>query len=179
MYCRKCQYDLPDTTEVCPVCGTPTRRHARKQNLSLKRLVIFLDAITMASGLVHILLWATASHYVTDASRGLLLARQYQYQLYPDLATVDLIFAVLFLAIPIFSALMRYQLMRMRCKGRIFLVITLAATILWGILYPLLINAVTGMRSPLVWLVLIQSTVYAGLAIVPTIILLKSDKIIY
>ena len=178
MYCRKCQYDLPDTTEVCPVCGTPTRRHARKQNLSLKWLVYILDMITMLSGLLHALLWATASHYVTETTHGLWLDREYQYQLHPALVPVDIIFAILFFSIPVFSVLMRYQLMRMRSLGRIFLIITLAVTILWGILYPLLVSAVTGMISPLMGLVLVQAAVYVGLTTVPTVILMKSDKIV-
>ena len=179
MYCRRCQYDLPDGTEVCPVCSTPTPRGARKRNATLKWFIRFLDILTMLSGLIHALMWGSGSHFVHETTYGFLVDRQLQYDIHPGLLAVDILFAVLFLAIPIFSAMMRFQLMRERRIGRVFLVITLAVTLLWGLLYPLLICAVTGVLSSLMWVALVQSIVYAVLAAVPSVILLKSDKFIY
>ena len=179
MYCIKCQYDIPDGVGVCPVCNTPTRRTIRKHNASLKFFIRFLDILTMIAGLLHVFILVTASHYVKATTSGLFLDREYLYFAHPSLVYVDLLFAVLYLAIPTFSAIMRYKLMRERRIGKLFLVIALSVTLLWGILYPLAISAVTGTVPYMMRFALIQAGIYAVLAAVPAAILLKSDKFVF
>lgn len=179
MYCRKCQYEIPDNVDICPVCGLPTRRAVRKHNAPLKFLIRFLDIITMLSGLLHMLVLVTASHYIKSSEAGLLLHREYLLYFYPSLLYVDLIFAALYLAIPTLSVMMRYKLMRERRVGKLFLVLALSVTLLWGIAYPLVISAITGVAPYMMRFTLIQAGVYAALAAVPAAILLKSDKFIF
>ena len=40
MYCKKCGRDLPDKTEICPVCGTPTRHGLKKKLNSPTKILI-------------------------------------------------------------------------------------------------------------------------------------------
>ena len=179
MNCWKCDYELPDSTDVCPVCGSPTRSHVRKVTKTVKRLVFSMDVLTMLCGVIHIFIWATASHYIRGTVHGLLWDRQLQYEMNPKLLAVDVIFAILFLAIPALSAIMRYQLFRFRKSGKIFLAISFSLTLLWGILYPLSVQAVNGVSSPLWTVVIIQSVAYAALGIMPAVLLLRSDEFIY
>ena len=99
MFCRRCQYDLPDGTEVCPVCGTMTRRKARRRNAPLKFLIRYLDILTMLSLLLHAFVWATGAHFVIDGSIGLIDARKYLYLAHKGLSAVDLAFAALISAL--------------------------------------------------------------------------------
>ena len=180
MYCKKCGRDLPDKTEICPVCGTPTRRGLKKKlNSPTKILIRVLDMLSTLTSLVHALLWITASHYVRGTANGLFYERQVQYWIYPALKWVDILFVLLFFAIPVFSVLMRYNLMRDRRIGRLFLCISVGLSLLWGILYPLVIRSCTGIASPVMTFCWIQAAVYAALAAYPTIHLLRTKEIAY
>lgn len=179
MFCRRCQYDLPDGTEVCPVCGTMTRRKARRRNAPLKFLIRYLDILTMLSLLLHAFVWATGAHFVIDGSIGLIDARKYLYLAHKGLSAVDLAFAALIVANIVFSVVMRYKLMREYRIGKLFLIVSLTLCLLWGILYPLAICAMTGALSTMMGLAYVQAAVYAVLAIVPAVILLKSDQLIF
>lgn len=180
MYCRKCGRDIPDNLDTCPVCGVPTRQGLKKlRNTPTKIMIRFLDILSMIMTLIHAFLWATASHFVRGTANGLLYERQVQYWIYPTLKWIDGIFALLLIAIPAFSVLMRYNLMRERQVGRIFLGITVGLSLLWGIQYPLVIHYVTGIASPVMGFCWIQALVYAALAAYPTIHLLRSEDILY
>lgn len=176
MYCQRCQNDLPDGAEACPVCGAVTRRGAMKHNRPQKRCVFTLDMLSMLTALIHALIWGTGSHYLGRAVDNMFWERQLRYELHPALIAVDIVFAVLFIAIPVFSAIMRYNLMRMRRIGRVYLTVTLVLSLLWGILYPLMTYAATGIPSPIMGFCIGQAVVYAALAATPATVVFTSDK---
>ena len=180
MYCRKCGRDLPDTTEICPVCGTPTRKAIRKKRASLTvRCIYAVDLLTFLTGIVHAFLLATASHYVRGTQHGLLVERWRQYALYPALRWVDILFTILLIAMFVFAVLMRYQLMQGNRLGLVFLGIAVGLALLWGIQYPLMIRLVTGIPSRILGFSLIQGGVFAVAAAFPTVYLFRSDEILY
>ena len=177
MYCSRCQNEIPDGTTECPVCGSITRRGFRKRHAALKFFIRFLDTLTMLAGVLHVFMLGTASHFVNQTTYGLYIEREIEYFLYPGLKAVDVIFAVLLIAIPVFSVMMRYKLMREQRIGRLFLAIALAVTTLWGIAYPMAIYAVTGIISTMLWFSVCQTIIYVLLAAGPTIVIMKSSRI--
>jgi hypothetical protein len=137
-----------------------------------------LDILSMIMTLIHAFLWATASHFVRGTANGLIYERQVQYWIYPALKWIDVIFVLLLIAIPVFSVLMRYNLMRDRRIGLLFLGITVGLSFLWGIQYPLVIQYNTGISSPIMIFCWLQAAVYAALAAYPAIHLFRSDEFI-
>jgi hypothetical protein len=146
-----------------------------KRNRPQKRCVFALDILSMVMALVHALILVSGSHYLNRAAADMFWERQLRYELHPALMAVDIVFAILLIAIPAFSAIMRYNLMRMRGIGRVYLIVTLALALLWGILYPLMTYAVTGIPSPLMGFCIGQAVVYAALAATPAVVIFTSD----
>ena len=180
MYCRKCQRDLPDELDACPVCGTPTRSAVRKKRASFaKKCILAMDLLSFLTGVIHAFLLATASHYVRQSANGLLYERLLQYELHPALRLVDTVFTVLLIGMFVCAVAMRYHLMRERRLGLVFLGITVGIALLWGIQYPLTVRLVTGIPSRIMGFSLIQTGVFAALAAFPTVYLFRSDEIIY
>ena len=56
---------------------------------------------------------------------------------------------------------------------------SLLLTLAWGILYPLLTQAATGIISPYMTFCIIQAVVYAVLVSVPAVVIFRSDQFIY
>lgn len=180
MYCRKCGRDLPDDVDVCPVCGTLTRKAVRKKRGSpIKRCIIAVDFLTFLTGVIHAFLLATASHYVRSSQNGLLYDRLVQYSLHPMLRLVDSVFTLLLIAMFICAVIMRYQLMREKKLGLVFLGITVGLALLWGIQYPLLVQLATGIPSRIMGFVWIQTGVFAAAVAYPAVRLFRSDDFIY
>ena len=179
MYCQKCGYDLPDNTDVCPVCGTLTRRAVLVRHKPMKLCIRWVDILSMLMTAVFALFWGTGSHYIQKHTTDIFTERGLRYDLHPGLLTVDILFAVLLVSVVVFSVMTRYSLMRERRIGLILLPITLLLTLAWGILYPLLTQAATGIISPYMTFCIIQAVVYAVLVLAPAVVIFRSDQFIY
>ena len=179
MYCTRCQNELPDGVETCPVCGMMTRRGLHNQNKPLKTCIRAVDGLSLFMTIIHAIVWATGSHYLDRAIENMLGERWLRYELHPALIWVDILFAILFVSIPVFSAMMRYSLMRERRVGLIYLSVTLAVALFSGVLYPILTQAATGIPSSLLGFCIIQAVVYGVLVAVPAVMLYRSDKLKY
>lgn len=132
----------------------------------------------MLTTLIHALMWGTGSHYLNRAVDNMFRERWLRYELHPVLIAVDILFAFLFIFIPVFSAMMRYNLMRERRSGLVFLTVTLALSFLSGILYPVLTQAATGIPSSLIGFCVAQAVLYGALSAVSAIMIYRSDKLL-
>ena len=180
MYCRRCNRDIPDGVDVCPVCGNATRAATRKWFRSpLQKCIRIVDALSFFTCVIHAFILATASHYVRETKYGILYDRLLQYELHPALRWVDILFTLLLVAAFICAVIMRYHLTHGRRAGLVFLGITVGLALLWGIQYPLMVKLATGIPSRIMVFSLIQAGIYAAAVAFPTVYLFRSEDVIY
>ena len=178
MICRKCQNEIPDGTRICPVCGMRMVHKVSWKIRLLRHSILATDILATAMILINAYLLVTAAHYAVDLSNGLWFVQQGMYYLYPSLRTVDIAFGILLVAFSVSSVMARYWMNQARRSGFVLMIITHICLLAWGVGYPLVTYAITGIISPLFTFCLIQNVLFAMLSAIITVYLGRSGRFV-
>ena len=179
MICRKCQNELPAGTHICPVCGMRMAPKVSWRIRLLRHSILATDILAIAMILINAYLLVTAAHYAVDLSHGLWYVQQGMYYLYPSLRIVDIAFGIFLMVFSVLSVMARYRMNQARRRGFVLMIVTHVCLLAWGVGYPLVTYAITGIISPLLTFCLIQNLLFAIVSAIITVYLGRSGRFVF
>lgn len=178
MICKNCRCTIPNGSEVCPACNTPTKKKVNIERKLLKFVMLGSDFFIYLSLVVNIFILFTGSHYLASYQYGILYEKRCFYAEFPALFTIDIIFAVLLVLFPLFSVLARYNVNLLRRTGAVFTLISFCVALLWSVFYALSVMLTVGFVSPILPFLIPQISVTFVLGVAASTFLFSSDMLV-
>ncbi len=178
MICDRCNNYVSDESDVCPICGNIIEIEKSRRILIAPYIMTAADLLVIIMSFINAIFLILSVHYATDlnTSTGFTLPL---YLFIPFMPTIDLIYGLTLIPIPLLSILGKYEMRHVKESGLTKMTIAHCALFVWSVTYPVLCFIITGTVSPIWIFTICQIAVYSLLSAATLIYLWSSRHIIF